>query len=68
MAKVKVKIGDHISFKRKGMDFKGVVEIVRDNSVIAAISSESAQLLDYETTKTVVKHSNYQILKEAVSA
>lgn len=68
MAENKVKIGDRISFRRKEMNVEGIVEIVRDNSVIAAISSEDAILLDYETAKTVIKHSNYVVLKESATA
>lgn len=68
MAKSKAKIGDHISFQRKESSFTGVVEIVRDNSVIIEISREAAQALDYETTKTVVKHSNYVVLKNSATA
>lgn len=68
MAKNKVKIGDRISFQRNELNLEGIVEIVRDNSVIAAISSDDAILLGYETAKTVIKHSNYIVLKESATA
>ena len=56
------KVGDKISFIRKTFYITGVVENVRDNSVIVSISEENAFQQDYDTTKTVVKHSNYIIL------
>lgn len=63
-----VKIGDYIMFERKDKIIIGIVEIVRDNSVIVEIPKEAAMHLDYETNKTVVKHKNYTILKNSASA
>jgi len=68
MTKTRAKLGDRISFYRKELSFTGVVEIVRDNSVIIEMSREAAQALGYETTKTVVKHSNYEVLTNASTA
>ncbi|AIE58933.1 DUF2187 family protein [Bacillus methanolicus] len=63
MARTKAKIGDHILFQRKDQIIEGIVEIVRENSVIIEISQDAAQELGYETNKTVVKHSNYVVKK-----
>lgn len=68
MAKNKAKIGDRISFQRKEMSIEGEVEIVRDNSVIVRISDNVNENLDFETAKTVVRHSNYVIIKPVASA
>lgn len=62
MTRNKAKIGDRISFQRKEITIEGVVGVVRDNSVIVDISAESSQSLHYDTTKTVVKHSNYVVI------
>ncbi|WP_257391700.1 YkvS family protein [Mesobacillus jeotgali] len=64
----RAKIGDRISFIRKMKTFEGVVELVRDNSVIIAISREATKRLDYDTTRTVVKHSNYTIINPVETA
>ncbi|AIE60212.1 DUF2187 family protein [Bacillus methanolicus] len=64
----KAKIGDHILFLRKDQTFLGIVEIVRDNSVIVEISKEAAKELGYETNKTVVKHFNYVVIKDIATA
>ncbi|WP_316569391.1 DUF2187 family protein [Neobacillus sp. YIM B06451] len=68
MAKKRAKIGDQISFTRKDHDLEGTVEIVRDNSVIVEVSKEFADRLGYDTTKTVVKHSNYMIVSSPETA
>jgi uncharacterized protein YkvS len=68
MAKNKAKIGDLISFQRKDLSIEGEVEIVRDNSVIVRISDNTNGKPEYETAKTVVRHSNYVIIKPSVSA
>lgn len=68
MARNKAKIGDRISFQRKDMSIEGEVEIVRDNSVIVRISDNANEKLKYEIAKTVVRHSNYVIIKPPVSA
>lgn len=68
MARKRAKIGDQISFMRKDHTLEGTVEIVRDNSVIVDVSKEAADSLGYDTTKTVVKHSNYMILTPAETA
>ncbi|ALC90687.1 hypothetical protein AM500_13505 [Bacillus sp. FJAT-18017] len=67
MAKSKAKIGDRISFQRKDLSIEGEVEIVRDNSVIVKVSDEAKQIFDYETPRTVVKHSNYVILEPSLT-
>ncbi|OCA90463.1 hypothetical protein A8F94_00805 [Bacillus sp. FJAT-27225] len=61
MAKKNAKVGDLISFQRKDLLIEGEVVIVRDNSVIVKVSDEDKAKLDYETPRTVVKHSNYVI-------
>lgn len=63
VARTNAKIGDHILFQRKDQIIEGIVEIVRENSVIIEISQDAAQELGYETNKTVVKHSNYVVKK-----
>ncbi|WP_059173980.1 DUF2187 family protein [Bacillus sp. FJAT-27445] len=68
MTKKRAEIGDQISFTRKNHSLEGTVEIVRDNSVIVDVSKESADSLGYDTTKTVVKHSNYLILSSVETA
>ncbi|MBT2689658.1 DUF2187 family protein [Bacillus sp. ISL-47] len=67
MTKKTASIGDRISFQRKEITIEGVVGAVRDNSVIVEISMESSQRLHYDTTKTVVKHSNYAVLPSGTS-
>ncbi|WP_026583128.1 DUF2187 family protein [Bacillus sp. J33] len=57
------RIGDRISFIRRNEQFEGIVEAVRDHSVIVEISVETARILKYETLRTVVKHSNYAVLQ-----
>jgi uncharacterized protein YkvS len=56
--KNKVKLGDTILFSRKGMLVEGIVTIVNENSVIANISYEDSQVLNYSTTTTVIGHKN----------
>lgn len=68
MARTKVKIGDNVMFERKDKTIIGIVEIVRDNSVIVEIPKEAAIHLDYETNKTVVKHQNYTVLSNSATA
>lgn len=67
-AKAKAEIGDRILFQRKEKSIIGIVEIVRDNSVIVEITSETALNLHYETPKTVVKHLSYVVIKSSVTA
>ncbi|GLB61673.1 YkvS family protein [Cytobacillus sp. NCCP-133] len=67
MTKKTANIGDRISFQRKEITIEGVVGVVRDNSVIVDISTESSQRLHYDTTKTIVKHSNYVVLSSGTS-
>jgi uncharacterized protein YkvS len=67
-AKAKVEIGNRISFQRKEKNIIGIVEIIRDNSVIVGITCETAQNLQYETPKTVVKHINYVVIEDSVTA
>jgi uncharacterized protein YkvS len=57
------KVGDTILFERKDMSCEGTVFLVRENSVLVEIAKETAQALDYETPKTVVRHGNYHIEK-----
>lgn len=57
------KVGDTILFERKEMSCEGIVFQVRENSVLVEISKEMAQMLDYETPNTVVRHGNYMIKK-----
>lgn len=64
----KAKIGDVILFFRKGMNVKGKVKIIRNNSVIVDISEKDALELGYETNQTVVGHNNYSIIKTSVTA
>lgn len=64
----KASIGDLISFKRNDWEIQGVVDCVKDKSVTVNISQEASMKLGYETNKTVVKHSNYQILIKHASA
>ncbi|MGS2780452.1 DUF2187 family protein [Robertmurraya sp. GLU-23] len=61
MKKTKVKINDQIEFVREGYLLIGLVESVRDNSVIVEISYDDASKLNYANNKTVVSHSNYII-------
>ncbi|RDU37923.1 hypothetical protein DRW41_08930 [Neobacillus piezotolerans] len=68
MAKKRAKIGDQISFTRKDCTCEGIVEIVRDSSVIVEVSKEFAERLGYDTPKTVVRHSNYSILASSETA
>ena len=68
MTTKKAKIGDFISFKRKDLLCEGEVEIVRDNSVIVKVSDETHEKLEYDTAKTVVRHTNYVIIKTAATA
>ncbi|CAM3860742.1 DUF2187 family protein [Mesobacillus thioparans] len=68
MQKNRAKIGDRISFQRKDLTIEGEVEIVRDNSVIVRISDHANEKLEYETTKTVVRHSKYVIINPTISA
>ncbi|HWO76564.1 MAG TPA: DUF2187 family protein [Bacillus sp. (in: firmicutes)] len=65
MTRNKAKIGDLISFQRKEITIEGVVEVVRENSVIVEISMESSQSLHYDTTKTVVNHAKYAVLSSS---
>ncbi|RFU67038.1 DUF2187 family protein [Bacillus sp. V59.32b] len=57
------KVGDTILFERKEISCEGIVFQVRENSVLVEISKEMAQVLDYETPNTVVRHGNYTIRK-----
>lgn len=68
MAMTKAKIGDHILFQRKDQIIEGIVEMVRDNSVIIEISKDAAKELGYENNRTVVNHSNYVVIKDIATA
>jgi uncharacterized protein YkvS len=52
------KIGDNILFKREGKSYKGIVTVVRENSVIVeyGYNKEKNQPLI-----TIVNHKNYKI-------
>ncbi|CAH0344817.1 DUF2187 family protein [Bacillus sp. CECT 9360] len=62
-SKKQAKVGDTILFERKEISCEGTVFQVRENSVLVEISKEMAQVLDYETPNTVVRHGNYTIRK-----
>jgi uncharacterized protein YkvS len=57
----KARQGDLVSFERRDSVFEGEVFLIKENSVLVNISKESAQILGYETTNTVVRHGNYSI-------
>ncbi|MEK3992988.1 MULTISPECIES: DUF2187 family protein [Robertmurraya] len=63
MKKTKAKINDQIEFVREGYLLIGLVESVRDNSVIVEISYDDASKLNYVNNKTVVSHSNYIVIE-----
>jgi uncharacterized protein YkvS len=63
---IRAHLGDNFLFSRKGMLVEGIVSIVNENSVIANISYEDSQALNYSTTTTVVGHKNYTILSSQV--
>ena len=51
-------IGDNISFKREGKSYKGIVTVVRDNSVIVKYGYNKEK---DEPLTTIVNHKNYSI-------
>lgn len=61
---MKAGLGQKIRFKRNNMVITGIVSLVKDNSVIVDISNEDAKKLEYSTNKTVVNHSNYEIVND----
>jgi uncharacterized protein YkvS len=63
---IRAQVGDNILFSRKGMLVEGSVFIVNENSVVANISYEDSQALNYSTTTTVIGHKNYTILSSQV--
>lgn len=64
IVKKQASVGDTIVFERKDMHFEGIVYLIRENSVLVDISKEAANLLDYETNRTVVAHGNYGVIAE----
>lgn len=52
------KIGDNILFKREGESYKGVVTVVRENSVIVEYGYNKEK---DEPLTTIVNHKNYKI-------
>jgi uncharacterized protein YkvS len=51
-------IGDNISFKREGKSHKGIVKVVRENSVIVEYGYNKEK---GEPLTTIVNHKNYKI-------
>ena len=60
---VQGKIGDIIYFKRGNLFIFGEIIKVKEVSCIVEISKEYADELKLETSRTVVRHSNYKIIE-----
>ena len=52
------KVGDNILFKREGKSYKGLVTVVRENSVIVEYGYNKEK---DEPLTTIVNHKNYKI-------
>lgn len=63
MGKRKIaKDGDKVKFTRMGMTMIGIVQQVREASVIVRLDDEDAKSLRLETPLTVISHKNYEII------
>lgn len=51
-------IGDNILFKREGKSYKGIVTVVRENSVIVKYGYNKEK---DEPLTTIVNHKNYSV-------
>lgn len=58
----RVKKGYAIQFIRNELTISGVVDEVRDNTVIVQLDAQTQRVLDLSTNQTVVNHKNYQII------
>lgn len=56
-----VKPNDQIQFVRKGQLVTGVVENIRENTVIVSVDRNTQRTLDLPNMYTVVNHKNYSI-------
>lgn len=55
-------LGDNVRFKRRGLIIEGVVEKIRENSVLVKISLLESRFLDLENQLTVVSHKHYEVV------
>ena len=58
-----IEIGTLISFHRKEREIEGVIDQIRENSVIVKVDVDVQKYLDIENELTVVNHKNYRVLK-----
>lgn len=57
-----IEIGTLIVFHRKNKEIEGVVDMIRENSVIVKVDSDVQKYLEIENELTVVNHKNYRVL------
>lgn len=58
-----VKAGTVITFIRKGVALKGIVEFIREASVIVSVDDDVKNILGLDNHLTVVNHANYKVSK-----